>query len=388
MKFLHTADWHLGRWFHGTSLLDDQHHVLQQLVALAADEQVDAVVVAGDVYDRAVPPAEAVALLGDTLEQLIVKHGIAVILIAGNHDSAERIGFSGRILERQRLFVRGGLDHVAPVVLGGSGAPVAFHPLPYVEPAFARGLAGGEAVSDHASAMAHLLGRVRASFEPGRRNVLVGHAFVAGGSESESERPLSVGGSGAVPADTFAGFDYVALGHLHRPQQADAAGRVRYSGSLLKYSFQEAGHDKSVSVVRIGTDGRCEVAEHRLCARRDVRVLRGTLQQLLDGREANGPRADYLSAQLTDPGPVFDPIGRLREAYPNLMEIRFARHEAAAAGGTAPAAARDHRRLDPAELFRGFWRDMQGDELADAQLQAFRSCAQPVIRAQQDGEGA
>ncbi len=385
MKFLHTADWHLGRYFHGTSLLDDQHHVLQQFVALAADEQVDAVVIAGDVYDRAVPPAEAVALLGDTLEQLIVKHGIAVILIAGNHDSAERIGFSGRILERQRLFVRGGLDHFAPVVLGQDSQHVAFHPLPYVEPAFARALPGGEAVNDHASAMAHVLGRLRASFEPGRRNVLVGHAFVAGGSESESERPLSVGGSGAVPAATFDGFDYVALGHLHRPQQADAAGRIRYSGSLLKYSFQEASHAKSVSVVRVGADGRCEVAEHRLSARRDVRVLRGTLQQLLDGRDGNGPREDYLSAHLTDPGPVFDPMGRLREAYPHLMEIRFTRHEAPAGG--AAVAARDHRKLDPADLFRGFWRDMKGDELGDEQLQAFQACAQPVIRAQQDGEG-
>ena len=387
MKFLHTADWHLSRYFHGASLLDDQHHVLQQFVALAADEQVDAVVIAGDVYDRAVPPAEAVALLGDTLEQLIVKHGIAVILIAGNHDSAERIGFSGRILERQGLFVRGGLAHLAPVVLGQGDRRVAFHPLPYVEPAFARALPGAEAVTDHASAMAHVLGRLRASsFEPGRPNVLVGHAFVAGGSESESERPLSVGGSGAVPVDTFDGFDYVALGHLHRPQQADAAGRIRYSGSLLKYSFQEAGHAKSVSVVRVGADGRCEVAEHRLSARRDVRVLRGTLQHLLDGRDGNGPRDDYISAHLTDPGPVFDPMGRLREAFPNLMEIRFTRHESPA-GGAAPAA-RDHRRLDPADLFRGFWRDMKGEELADDQLQAFQACAQPVIRAQQDEAGA
>ncbi|WBY02825.1 exonuclease SbcCD subunit D [Ramlibacter tataouinensis] len=385
MKFLHTADWHLGRWFHGSSLLDDQHHVLQQLVALAADEQVDAVVIAGDVYDRAVPPADAVALLGEVLEQLIVGHGIPVILIAGNHDSAERIGFSSRILERQGLFVRGTLGHFAPVVLGEGDARVAFHPLPYVEPTFARALPGGEAVNDHASAMAHVLAQLRAAFEPGRRNVLVGHAFVAGGSESESERPLSVGGSGAVPADSFAGFDYVALGHLHRPQPVGSA-RIRYSGSLLKYSFQEADHAKSVSVVRMGADGGCEVTEHRLSARRDVRVIRGTLQQLLEARDHNGPRDDYLSAHLTDPGPVFDPMGRLREAYPQLMEIRFARHEQPAGG--AASAARDHRRLAPADLFQGFWRDVQGRELAPDHLRAFEGCAQPVIRAAQDGEGA
>lgn len=381
MKFLHTADWHLGRYFHGASLLEDQAHVLAQFVDLARDQQVDAVVVAGDVYDRAVPPGEAVSLLGEVLEQLVVRAAIPVILVAGNHDSAERIGFGGRIFERQQLFLRGTLGNFEPVVLQGAAGPVAFHPLPYVEPAYARALEGGDAVTDHGSAMAHVVDRLRAGFQPGRRNVLVGHAFVAGGSESESERPLSVGGSAVVPPETFAGFDYVALGHLHRPQQAGSA-RIRYAGSLLKYSFDEAGHDKSVSLVEMATDGACRVTPHRLAPRRDVRVISGTLEELL--AQGAGQRSDdYLSAQLTDAVPVLEPMARLREVYPNMMEIRFAPWQQAA---QSAAGGADHRRRDPADLFRAFFREMAGSDISEAQLAAFRQCTGTLVTAGPEAE--
>lgn len=380
MKILHTADWHLGRYFHGASLLDDQAHVLDDLVRLAMDEQVDAVVIAGDVYDRAVPPGDAVSLLGDVLERLVVRAAIPVILIAGNHDSAERIGFGGRILERQKLFVRGGLGNFAPVVLRGAHGDVAFHPLPYVEPVFARALEGAEGVTDHASAMVPVLSRIRAHFEAGRPNVLVGHAFVSGGSESESERPLSVGGSGMVPPEAFEGFNYVALGHLHRPQSAGAS-HIRYSGSLLKYSFQETTHDKGVSLVRVGPDGQCEVQHVRLSPRRDVRVLTGTFDELRQRAGAPGGRTDYICVELTDQGPVLEPMTRLREVYPNLMEIRFQRGEVA--GGGARAAG-DHRQRDPADLFQSFWRDVAGEDIAAAHLAAFRDCAQPVVAGREE----
>lgn len=376
MRFLHTADWHLGRYFHGASLLEDQAHVLEQFVALAREERVDAVVIAGDIYDRAVPPGEAVSLLGDVLERLVVRADIPVILIAGNHDSAERIGFGGGIFERQQLYLRGALGNFAPVVLNG----VAFHPLPYVEPAFARALAGGSGVTDHASAMRHVLERVRGGFRAGQRNVLVGHAFVAGGSESESERPLSVGGSGMVPPDLFAGFDYVALGHLHRPQQAGSE-RIRYSGSLLKYSFDEADHDKSVSLVEVGPDGACAVRHCSLQPRRDVRVITGTLAELLAQGDAPG-RHDYLSAQLTDSTPVLEPMARLREVYPHMLEIRFRRSEGD--GALPRGAGGDRRRREPADLFRAFFRDMAGEDISEAQLDAFVECTGPLVA----GDGA
>ena len=367
MRILHTADWHLGRYLHGTSLLEDQALVLDQFVDLARSEQVDAVVIAGDVYDRSVPPGDAVALLDDVLARLVVGAGIPVILIAGNHDSGQRIGFGGRIFEKQRLILRGTLDDLSPVVLTDTHGEVAFHALPYVEPIFARALHGGEEVTDHQSAMTHAVSLLRAQRRPGQRNVLVAHAFVAGGSESESERPLSVGGSGMVAADTFEGFDFVALGHLHRPQTVGSE-RIHYPGSLLKYSFNEVEHTKSVSLVDIGADGTPDIRRIPLAPRRDVRIVTGTLADLLSKPDPAGSRDDYLCAHLTDLDPVLEPMARLREVYPNMMELQFARP----AGGNAAAhAGGDHRRRQPDDLFRAFYREMLGEEIGTAALGVF-----------------
>jgi exonuclease SbcD len=379
MRFLHTADWHLGRYLHGASLLNDQAHVLDQFVDLAVSERVDAVVIAGDVYDRAVPPADAVALLDDVLARLVVGANIPVIVIAGNHDSAERIGFGGRIFERQKLILRGGLDSLRPVVLADKHGEVAFHPLPYVEPTFARGLPGAESITDHQSAMSHMLGLVRAQRSAGQRNVLVGHAFVAGGSESESERPLSVGGSGMVAVDTFDGFEFVALGHLHRPQ-AVGSDRVRYSGSLLKYSFNEVDHRKSVSLVELGPQGSSEVTPIPLAPRHDLRIVTGKLAELLSTPDPQFRRDDYLCAHLTDADPVLEPMARLREIYPNMMELRFAQ---AAAGAGVAREAGDHRKRRPDDLFRAFYRDMLGAEIGDPAIEAFNEAALAIT-----GDGA
>ena len=379
MRFLHTADWHLGRSLHGTSLLDDQAHVLDQFVDLARSERVDAVVIAGDVYDRAVPPADAVALLDDVLSRLVVGVGIPVIVIAGNHDSAERIGFGGRIFEKHNLILRGALDNLDPVVLGDHHGGVAFHALPYAEPTFVRALPGAKSITDHQTAMTHMVGLLREQRRAGQRNVLVGHAFVAGGSESESERPLSVGGSGMVAVDTFDGFDFVALGHLHRPQ-AVGSERVRYSGSLLKYSFNEVDHRKSVSLVDMGPDGRSVVTPFALAPRHDLRIVTGRLAELLNAPDPLFSRQDYLCAHLTDSEPVLDPMARLREVYPNMMELRFAQP---AAGAGAAREAGDHRRRQPDDLFRAFYRDMVDAEISEAALEAFNEAARSI-----SGDGA
>ncbi len=368
-RLLHTADWHLGRWLHGVSLLDDQAYVLDQLVALARDEKVDAVVIAGDVYDRSVPAAEAVELLDEVLTRLVIDAGILVIVVAGNHDSGERIAFGSRVAAAAGLHLRGTLDDLAPIEL--PGAALAFHALPYAEPAFVRALPGADAVTDHQSAMAHALALLRTRFVAGRRNVLVGHAFVAGGSESESERPLSVGGSGRVSAETFAGFDYVALGHLHRPQNVGSA-RIRYSGSLLKYSFAEADQRKSVTLVEFGPAAAPTVREFALTPRRDLRIVTGTFAELLARPDPDERLEDYLCAMLTDRLPVLDPMARLRAVYPNLLELRFARTRDT---GTAAGSEGDHRRRSPDDLFRAFWRDIQGEEIGADALAAFQACA-------------
>ena len=382
-RILHTGDWHLGRYLHGVPLLDDQAHVLQQFVALARSEGVDAVVIAGDVYDRSVPPADAVALLDEVLAKLVIEARIPVIMIAGNHDGAERIGFGGRIFSGQGLHLRGTLADLSPVLLPDAHGTVAFHALPYVEPVFARALPGGEAVHDHQSAMTHAVSILRAQRQPGQRNVLVGHAFVTGGSESESERPLAVGGSGNVSADTFDGFDYVALGHLHRPQNIGSA-RIHYPGSLLKYSFNEVEHVKGVSLVEIGADGKPAVRSIPLSARRDVRIVKGTLAELLGAPGLAGPLDDYFCAHLSDEGPLLDPMARLREVYPNLLAIQFTRNRV---GDAAARAQGDHRRRQPADLFRAFYRDMVGTDLDAAALEVFNDSVRAASRAAEAATG-
>lgn len=375
MKFLHTADWHLGRYLHGSSLLDDQAHVLDQFVELARSEKVDAVVIAGDVYDRAVPPADAVSLLDDVLSRLVIGAGIPVIVISGNHDSAERIGFGGLIFEKQKLILRGALDKLAPVVLRDQHGEVAFHPLPYSDPTYVRALPGTEGVTDHQSAMSHMVGLVRAQWKTQQRNVLVAHAFVAGGSESESERPLSVGGAGSVTSDTFDSFDFVALGHLHRAQ-AVGSERVRYSGSLLKYSFNEVDHLKSVSLVELDSAGRATVTSIALTPRHDLRIVTGRLTDLLNSPSTQVSRNDYLCAHLTDTDPLLDPMSRLREVYPNMMELRFSQP---VAGAGAARDTGDHRRRQPVDLFRAFYRDMIDVEISDAALEAFNEAARSIV---------
>ncbi|MRD73942.1 exonuclease subunit SbcD [Rhodocyclus tenuis] len=378
MKILHTADWHLGRYLHGLSLLDDQAYLLTQLVALARDEAVDLVIIAGDVYDRAQPPAEAVALLDEVLAQLVMAAGIPVVVIAGNHDSAERIGFVGRICRERGLLLRGTLDDLSPLRLRDAHGEVEIWPVPYVEPVFARALAAADAdpvrIDDHAAALALVLARVRTQMSSAARSVLVAHAFVAGASESESERALAVGGSGAVGADLFAGFDYVALGHLHRPQSAGAP-QLRYAGSLLKYSFAEAAQEKSVSIVDLPADGVPRVRTVALTPRHDLRIVRGRFADLLQHPDPRGARDDYLCIELDDAEPVLDPMARLRTVYPNLLELRFA---SLGSGEGAARVAGDHRRQRPEDLFAAFYRDVFATELGDPARAVFADALRKV----------
>lgn len=356
MRFLHTADWHLGRVYHGVSLLEDQAHVLQGFIRIAADTRPDAILIAGDVFDRSVPPAEAVRLLDLVLTELVLELKIPVVMIAGNHDGPDRLGFGSELLTRAGLTVRGPVDAGAePLVLRDAHGEVAVHALPYGEPAVVRAAYGDESIADHHTALAAQARAALAAQPVGRRSVVVAHAFVLGGSESESERPLSVGGSGAVGAEVFDGFDYVALGHLHRPQQAGSE-RIQYSGSLLKYSFAEADHAKSVNLVDMDAQGRCTVQRIPLVPRRDLRIVEGELEVLLATAAADPARDDYLLARLTDHGALLDAMGKLRTAYPNALAI-----ERPDMVGDGPGrAATDHRRIRVQDLFASFHEDATG----------------------------
>src|SRR5688572_12895100 len=257
MRFLHTADWHLGRLFHGASLVNDQAHLLDQLVEIAREAKPDVVLIAGDIYDRAVPPPEAVQVLDDVLSRLVIDLKLPVVLIAGNHDSPGRLHFGSRLLAERRLYVTG---HLPPrceaLVLRDAHGPVHVYAVPYAEPSTVRQCLECPDVTDHNAAMQAVLDRIRENHPAVERSIVVAHAFVAGGRECESERPLSVGGAGTVDAGAFAGFHYTALGHLHSPQVL-AGCNARYSGSLMSYSFDESGQSKGLYVVEMDGAGAC-----------------------------------------------------------------------------------------------------------------------------------
>lgn len=379
MRFLHTADWHLGRQFHNFSLIEDQRHVLDQLVALARDAEVEAFVIAGDVFDRAVPAPDAVGLLSECLEELVLGLRIPVIMIAGNHDSPRRLGFASSLLARAGLHVYGRYEG-APraIVLEDRHGPVHFCALPYAEPAMVRSASNEPGLSGHADAMQWLTRGAKAAIPGGERSVCVAHCFVAGGSESESERPLSVGGAAAVPARCFDGFSYTALGHLHRPQAMGE--RLHYSGSLLKYSFSEIPHRKSANIVEIGASGGPSVERIALRPLRDLRLVEGTLAQLLQGPAIDENAEDFLLVRLADTGALLDPMSRLREIYPNVLHI-----ERPALEGGGPDALRAHRGAcgDP-ELFAAFFEQVTGEGLSDAQAAAFAEVLDAVAHADRE----
>ncbi|MCQ4162038.1 exonuclease SbcCD subunit D [Roseomonas sp. GC11] len=377
MRILHTADWHLGRALHGQPFLPEQEWLLTgPFLDLLRDTRPDLLVVAGDVYDRAVPPAAAVELLGDVLGRIIRGLGIPVVLIAGNHDDARRLGFAAPLLHSAGL-------HIADSATGrafpfeDAHGPVQILAADYGPPAYLAELfAIPEGLPDHEAAFAALAANLRGQCDPAARQVLVAHAFVQGGLESESERLLQVGGSGAVSAAHLAGFHYVALGHLHRPQEM-AEGRVRYSGSPLGYSFSEAGQGKSVTLVEIDAAGAVRTEALPLPARHPLRIVRGALEEVLAAAEGPG-REDWLQVLLTDR--PFDAMARLRERYPHVLDLRFVAPEARAAAPLPRLAAR----AAPLETLGAFWQAVRGEALPEA---ARAEASAAIAAALAEGEG-
>ncbi len=382
MRFLHTADWHLGRQFHNVSLIEDQRHAFRQLLKAAVEAEVDAFVVAGDVFDRAVPSPEAVELLDESLAELVLERGIPVIMIAGNHDSGRRLGFASGLLARSGLHVYGcyaGPPHA--LTIEDRHGPVHFIALPYAEPALVRGVSGDPELRSHAEAMGWLTRAALDSVPAGERSVCVAHCFVAGGAESESERPLSVGGAAAVPAGCFEGFSYTALGHLHRPQAIGE--RIRYSGSLLKYSFSEIPHLKSAALVELDAAGHPAVESVPLHPMRDLRLLEGELAGLLEGPSPGENPDDFLLVRLTDEHELLDPMGRLREIYPNVLHI-----ERPALQRAGEDALRTHRKQGgDVELFKAFYTQAAGAELSEEQAAAFREVYDELLARSREAAG-
>ena len=324
MRLLHTSDWHVGRSLHGTDLLREQEAVLSGLARVVAEEGVDVVVVAGDVYDRAVPSADATAVLDRVLTRLRGA-GAAVVLTPGNHDSARRLGFAAGLLAVSGVHVRattGLLDE--PVLLADEHGEVAVYGLPYLEPEVARHELGLPEARSHEAVLRAAMDRVRADLflRPGARSVVLAHAFVGGGVPSDSERDICVGGVDLVPAEVFDGVDYVALGHLHRPQTL--TDRVRYSGSPLAYSFGEAGQQKQAWLVDLDGTGLAGVRAVPLPVPRQLTVLQGELAELLADPQLAAVEEHFVSARLTDPVRPVDPMRQLQRRFPHCVHLEWA----------------------------------------------------------------
>ncbi|CAM3862467.1 exonuclease SbcCD subunit D [Mesobacillus zeae] len=376
MKFIHTGDWHLGKLVHGLYMTGDQRHILDQFIGLVAEEQPDAVVIAGDLYDRSVPPVEAVELLDEILFRINVELNTPIVAIAGNHDSAERLSFGSSWYRHNHFYLTGKLtDRPQPIHING----VNFHLVPYAEPGTVRYLYDDASVHTHQDAMKRVIGKIEESLNPNEPNVLVGHAFVQGGETCDSERLLSVGGSGSVSADLFDAFSYTALGHLHSPD-AIRHEKVKYSGSLMKYSFSEAKQRKAVSIIEMSDNGTFKARSHTLDPRQDMREIAGHLEELLDPSFYEKEKTDdYLKITLLDDGALIDPIGKLRQVYPNVLHLERKIEAADKKEKHNMIFAREEKKSE-LELFEQFYQEMTTAEFTREKREAIASVIDDVLK--------
>ena len=334
MKLIHLADLHLGKRVNEFSMLEDQQYILREILRIIDDQKADAVMIAGDVYDKSVPSAEAVELFDEFLVRLS-ERGLKVLVISGNHDSPERIAFGGRLMDRSGIYMspvyHGEVD---PVTLEDPYGRIHFYLLPFIKPAQVRRFFPDREISSYTDAVAAAIDQMHISTD--ERNVLLTHQFVTGAQLSDSE-DFSVGGSDNVDASVFEGFDYVALGHIHRSQKCGSE-YIRYSGTPLKYSFSEASHQKSVTVVDIREKGNIALSFVPLIPRHDMQQIRGTYDQVTAKSfyENTTYREDYMHITLTDEEDVPNALSRLRVIYRNIMKLdydnRRTRHTAVVTG--------------------------------------------------------
>ncbi len=371
MKLFHLSDLHLGKRVNEYSMLPDQAHILEQILQLAAAEQPTAVLIAGDIYDKTVPPAEAVQLFDDFLCRLVAL-GIQAFIISGNHDSAERIAFGGRLMEQSGVHVSPVYDGTAsPVTLTDEHGPVDFYLLPFIKPAHVRRYYPEAEIASYTDALRVAIEAM--NIDPTHRNVLITHQFVTGASRSDSEE-ISVGGTDNVDASVFTPFDYVALGHIHGPQNVtvaaaanyNAAALARYCGTPLKYSFSEAGHVKSITVVELAEAAFIRTLP--LTPLHDLREIRGTYMELTDKRNYEGTAVDdYLHITLTDEEDIPDAISKLRVIYPNLMKLDYDNTRTRSVGHVEAEVR--VQTLSPLELFAQFYETQNGQPLSEEQQQ-------------------
>ncbi|WP_217585801.1 exonuclease SbcCD subunit D [Lentibacillus saliphilus] len=379
MKIFHTADWHLGKLVQGVYMTDDQKNVLDQFIHAVEQEQPDVVLIAGDLYDRAVPPTDAVHLLDEVLEKIIIELRTPVIAIAGNHDSPSRLHFGSHIMEKNGLFLTGRFSKDAkPVVLKDNHGDVHFHLVPYCDPSIVRHEFALEDIRSHNDAMRTVVQNITEKMDPKARHVFVGHAFVTPHGEpeantSESERPLSIGGSEHVDAHLFTPFHYTALGHLHQAHYV-LNETIRYAGSPLKFSSSEVHHNKGYLIIEMDAEGHVDVEKRALVPQRDMRIIETTIGELLQ-HEGND---DYVFIRLTDETPVLSPMEKVRSIYPNAMHVERAT-SLPLENKANHAYEKSRTQMDELELFRAFYKEVEGKEVSQEMEMIFKEVLDELL---------
>lgn len=362
MKIIHLSDLHLGKRVNGFSMLEDQRDVLIRILNVIDDEKPQAVLIAGDVYDKSVPSAEAVTLFDDFLCRL-AKRRTEVFIISGNHDSAERLSFASSLIDLSGIHLSPVYDgDISPFTLSDGYGKLNVYMLPFIKPIHVRAIAGDETVETYTDALAYAVGKIR--LREDERNILVTHQFVTGAQRCESEEQ-SVGGTDNVDASVFDGFDYVALGHLHGAQSV-SRDTVRYCGTPLKYSFSEVTHQKSVTVLTFGKKGEVAIKTVPLTPLHDMREIKGTFEEVTAKENyENTDTEDYMRVILTDENDIPDVMSRLRVIYPNLMEVRYDNRRT-----RNSASLREIENIEQkseTELFAEFFEKQNGQPLTDEQ---------------------
>lgn len=366
MKIFHTADWHLGKLVQGVYMTEDQAYILDEFMKEIDRERPDVIIIAGDLYDRAVPPTEAVKLLNDVLERIVLGFKIPVIAIAGNHDSPSRIHFGSSLLKNNGLHLVGNMDmELEPIILEDKHGEVHFHLIPYADPSIVRNLFKDDTIRSHNDAMKKAVEKIREKMDSNARHVAVGHAFVTPYGEkeantSDSERPLSIGGSEYVEAGVFEPFHYTALGHLHQAHYV-LNERIQYAGSLLKYSISEENHKKGFLIVELDDKGDIEIEKRLLIPLRDMRTVEGYIEDILEFPQDE----DYVFVRLLNETPVLSPMEKVRSVFPNAMHVERKYYSAFPFVSEETASAKERAKMTDMELFRAFYEEVRGEKASE-----------------------
>lgn len=398
MKIIHTSDWHIGKIVNEFSMIEDQKYILNRLIDLIKKEKPEVLIIAGDVYDRSIPPVEAVELLNETLSNLIIDKNVKVLAISGNHDGGERLSFGSQILEKHGLYIAGRDDELYKHVVVKDGEKnVNFYLVPYKDPALTRKLSNSKEIKSHNDAMKFVVGKIKEDMNNEEVNILVGHGYVTMKREdaiecienkyevanletSESERPLSIGGTDLIDGKIFDDFDYVALGHLHGRQKIGRE-EMKYSGSILKYSFSEVKQKKGVYILDINDKDAINIDFKCLKPIRDLRVIKGNIEDLIEeARDLEEGKEDYIQAILTDDGELINPMEKLRAVYPNTMLITRERKREIREDKTS--AKGEYKRKSKLELFKEFYEDLGSGDYTEEKEVVLMNTINEVLKSE------